>query len=141
MSFPIPGGNMKPILTIPLAAAMLLTGCTSLVSLNPFFTDEEAVADPALAGVWTREDTTFAIKLEDKTYSITYIEKSTAMKFEARMIRVGDAKLLDLVPVNDDPFVVPVHSLVRVWTEGATLRWTFLETDWLKEQVGRHLAT
>ena len=48
---------MKPlILSLALAGALTLTGCTSLISLNSFVTDEQAVMDPALLGVWTNAE-------------------------------------------------------------------------------------
>ena len=42
--------------SLALACVITLTGCSSLVSLNPFVTDKEAVMDPALLGVWTNEN-------------------------------------------------------------------------------------
>ena len=57
------------------------------------------------------------------------------------MFQIDDAKLLDLVAKSDDPFTLPVHLLLRVWPEGGTLRFAFLETDWLKDQAKQQLPT
>ena len=45
-----------PSLVLALASAVAMTGCSSLVSLNPFVTDPDAVLDPALAGVWSGDN-------------------------------------------------------------------------------------
>jgi hypothetical protein len=34
-----------------------------------------------------------------------------------------------------------VHTPLRLWTEGNTLRFAYLQTGWLKEQAGRQLPT
>ncbi len=132
---------MKLTFVLVAAAAVFTTGCTEFVSLNPFVPEQEAVMDPALLGVWTSDDATFIVKQNDKAYSIAYMEKGpTAMKFEGHLIKVGDAKLLDVLSITEDPFVLPAHLLVRVWTGGHTLRWAFLDTGWLKDQAGRQGA-
>ena len=41
---------------LALAGAVLLTGCSSLVSLDPFVTEEAAASDPNLAGLWQAGD-------------------------------------------------------------------------------------
>jgi hypothetical protein len=121
-------------------AATFCGGCSELLSLNEFVAAEQSVMDRSLLGVWTSKDGSFAIQQDGNEYTIRYFEKGPAFKFQARMIRVGDAKLLDVVEDTDEPFLVPVHFLVRVWTEGSTLSWTFLDSDWMKEQTGRRVA-
>jgi len=121
-------------------AATFCGGCSELFSLNEFVTAEQSVMDRSLLGVWTWNDANFTIQADGNSYTIRYFDKGPALKFHARLIRVGDAKLLDVVEDIDEPFVVPVHFLVRVWTEGGTLSWTFLDSDWMKEQTGRRVA-
>ncbi|MBZ5620616.1 MAG: hypothetical protein LAQ69_18105 [Acidobacteriia bacterium] len=130
-------------LILALGGVVVTTGCSSLISLNPFVTDQEAITDAALPGVWNTDDKDgmFAIRQAGSTYTIVYSEGSSApMKFEARLFLAGDAKLLDLVSTNEDPFQVPAHLLVRVWPEGSTLRWAFLDSDWFKQQAAEHLS-
>jgi hypothetical protein len=122
-------------------AALLNAGCTELVSLNPFVTEQEAVADQSLAGVWTSDDHTIAIRLDGSKYTVTYFEKGPhALKFDGRLIVVGDVKLMDVVEDQDDPFVQPVHMLVRLWPDGHSLKWTFVDSDWMKEQVALRVS-
>ena len=136
---------MKPlVLSLALASAITLTGCSTLVSLNPFVTDEQAVMDPALLGMWTNQDgtATYWIRQDGAGYSICYsCDSSDAYRFKARLMVAGDVKLLDLVSANEDAWQLAVHTPVRIWTEGSTLRLAFLETDWLKEQALEQLAT
>jgi hypothetical protein len=132
---------MKLTLTISLAAALFATtGCTTLLSTNAFVAEEEALVDPHLAGTWTNDGDTILIRPNGKAYEITYVDKGKdAMKFVARLVKVGDAMLLDLSRDSDDPFVMALHFAVRVWPETATLRWTLVDSDWLKEQAVQFL--
>lgn len=131
-------------LSLALAGAIALTGCSSLVSLNPFVTEKQAVMDPALLGIWTSQDgkDTYWVTQDGTGYSIRHLDDSgNAYQFKARLMTAGDFKLLDIVSANDDPFQIAVHTPMRVWTEGITLRMAFLDSDWLKEEAGRQLPT
>jgi len=133
-----------PSSVLILAGALAMTGCSSMVSLNPFVTDKDAVSDPALAGVWSGDNgnSIYAIRQDGTSYTITYMEKSSqAAKFQARLVKAGDAELLDLVSTNEDAFQIPVHTMVRVWPAGNSLRIAFLDSDWLKQNAAQHLAT
>jgi hypothetical protein len=137
--------TMKPLaLSLVLASAITLTGCSTLVSLNPFVTDKQAVMDPALLGIWTNQDgkETYWVRQDGTGYSIRYLpDSSDAYQFKARLMVAGDVRLLDLVSANEDAWQLAVHTPVRVWTEGSTLRMAFLQSDWLKEQAGQQLPT
>jgi hypothetical protein len=138
-----------PSLVLALAGAVALaismTGCSSLVWLNQFATDEDAALDQALAGAWSGDNgnATYVIKLDGSGYAITYMEKSDAGKvqFQARLLKAGDAELLDLVSADDNPFELQVHTAVRVWPSGNSLKFAFLDSDWLKQQAAKQLAT
>jgi hypothetical protein len=131
-------------LSLVLACAITLTGCSSLVSLNPFVTEAQAVMDPALLGVWTNENgkETYLVRQEGTGYSIRYFpDSSDSYQFKARLMVADGVKLLDLVSANEDSFQINVHTPVRVWTEGSKLRIAFLESRWLKEQASKQLPT
>jgi len=131
-------------LGLTLAGALVLAGCSTLISLNPIITEQQATFDPALLGAWnaTEGDGIFVIKQDGAGYGIVYTEgKSVATKFDARMMRVGSAEILDLVIDDDDPFRIPAHLLARVWPGSSTLRWAFLDSDWLKEQAAKQLPS
>lgn len=131
-------------LSLALASAITLTGCSTLVSLNPFVTGEQAVMDPALLGLWTDQEgkDTYRISQDGTGYSIRYAsDSSDVYQFKAHLMVAGDVKLLDLVSANEDAFQIAVDTPVRVWIEGSTLRVAFLQSDWLKEQAVKQLPT
>ena len=129
---------------LALAGALILTGCDSpaLLSLEPVVTDKEAVFDPTLLGVWAlSQDKDLCIFRRDGEtgYTITYVSGGDARQFTARLLRIGEASVLDLTPESSDDFQIAGHALVRIWTGGGTLRWTFLDTEWLRKQAAQLL--
>ena len=131
-------------LSVALAGAIALTGCSSLVSLSRFVTDEQAVMDPALPGIWTSQDgkDIYWVREDGNGYSIRHLDDSSvSQEFKARLRVAGDFKLLDLVSANEDAFQIAVHTPIRVWTEGSTLRMALLDSDWIKEQSCKQLPT
>ncbi len=132
---------MKPMLMLPVLAGLMLTGCEvptpSLLSLESAATVQEAL-DRSLAGVWTSDDSdqdVCIIRAKENGYEVGYISGNSPRGFSARLIRAGDARILELKPDGDDDFSVAGYSYARVWTEGNGLRWAFLDSDWFKEQL------
>lgn len=127
-------------LSILLGAALLNAGCSSLVSLRPAASAEEAVSVPSLAGTWVdKEDKDFYV-VREKTpgvYEIRYDNE----KFEAIAFTIGAARYLDVRPLSEYPFQVPAHAIVRFWLNGAELRWGFVDSEWIRARVAeRKLA-
>jgi len=133
-------------LSLMLAGTMALTGCSDLASLNPFVSDEQATMDPMLAGTWTNADgkDIYWIRKDDNGngYTIRYVSDSSGVtELKARLLVEGDVRILDVTAGDTAPFQVPVHAVVRVWMQDSTLRFAFLQTDWIKEQARGKLAT
>jgi hypothetical protein len=116
-----------------------------LISLNPFVAEGQTITDPALAGVWkgsAEEVDTVTIQPKGALYALHYSDgKSESMDFEGRLARVGDAEVLDLITTQDSGFAVPVHMLIRLWPEAGKLKFAYLQSDWLRQQAKRSLAT
>ena len=129
-------------LLLTIGAAASLSGCSTLVSLHPFLTDQQAVIDPALLGAWAKanSDELYIVRQDGAQYTIRHIDKSESQTFSARLVKIGDIRILDLVSANDDPFQLAVHTPMRVWVDGATLRFATLDSDWLKENAHTQLA-
>ena len=131
---------MKPVLLLPLVAAVILTGCEtptpSLLSLESAATSQETL-DRSLTGVWASDDAEriCIIRAKESAYEIGYISGDSPRGFSARLIRAGDARILELRPDGEDDFSVVGYSYARVWTEGNGLRWAFLDSAWFKEQL------
>ncbi len=135
---------MKPILMLPVVALALgLTGCEfstpSLLSLEPAVTDKDTAPDLPLAGAWESDSSACLIhkdKEKDNVFEIVFMTGESRLTFEGGLFRAGDAWILDLKPEGDgDDFRVPGHAFARVWVDGSVLRWAFLDSDWLKEQL------
>lgn len=130
--------------TVALAGLMMMTGCSSMVSLQPFVSEKEAIKDPALPGTWTDDEgkDTYVVGQAGDGYTITYVEKSgTTYKFNGRLWKFGDALLLDLVSTSEAPFHIPVHFAMRVWIERDSLRIAYLDSEWLKKLAAEQLPT
>lgn len=126
---------MRTILVLlTLAAAVITPGCSTLLSLYPFVTKQEAVFDPALVGVWATADLKdlFVIRnAGDASYEIQY----ESGKYPARLFRAGDAQFLDVTSKDSCAFCVAAHGIVRIWLAENTLRWAFVESDWIKSRI------
>lgn len=131
-------------LLLVVAGATILTGCSELVALNPFATEKEAMVDDNLAGAWKNSDgDLFLIHRNDSEYSIAFTDAKNkeVAKFRGYLIKTGNLEVLDLISKGEDAFQVPVHAIVRIWQEGSVMRWTFLDSQWLRDQAAQQLAT
>jgi hypothetical protein len=131
-----------------LAAFAILTGCDTpapgLLSLEPVATASDTATDSGLPGTWQSQgekDLIVIIRQADEGgYQIAALSGGSVMNFQAQLFRVKDAELLDLSPADDNDFRIPGHAVVRVWVDGPTFRWAFLDSDWLKQKAAA-LAT
>jgi hypothetical protein len=131
------------VLAVALSGAAFLTGCSSLVSLNSFVSSGVSAQDTLLTGNWKGADKDLlVIEQNSDDYTVHYYSGNAAPAlFQAQLVRMGNAELLDVMAQKDDGFSVPAHCLVRVWSSQTTLQWAFLESDWLKQQIKPLLAT
>ena len=129
---------------LALAGVLILTGCDNpaLLSLEPVVTDQDAVFDTTLLGTWgASQDKDLCIfrRDGDSGYAITYLSGGGVRQFSARLFRIGEVSMLDLTPDGSDDFQIAGHALVRIWTEGGALRWSYLDTEWLRKQASQLL--
>jgi hypothetical protein len=113
-----------------------------MVALRPFVTDAEAVQDPRVIGVWSDSDDLFIVRANGNGYAISYSSKKEPIvyKLKAQMLKVGEARILDVTPAEDDSFRISAHTPLRVWIDGASLRVACLDSKWLRERAGKELA-
>lgn len=131
-------------LAIAMAGTLMCTGCSEMISLHPFVTDSEAVQDARLVGVWVDGDNPmYVVRADGNGYTISHSDKSSATvyRLKATLLQVGEARILDLTPAEEDGFQIAGHTPLRVWIEGTTLRVAFLDSKWLKEKASAQLAT
>jgi len=131
------------ILVMTMAAAVILPCCSDLISVNSFVSEKEAVVDTNLLGAWAGEQgDLYVIRASDGEYSIVYSsEKGEGLKFRGRLIKAGEAEFIDLITTESAGFQIPVHCIVRVWPEGALLKWAYLDSKWLREQASQQIAS
>ncbi len=138
----------RPILIPLLAFAGLLAACVP--SLQPFYTEADLVTEPKLIGRWSADnssDTWEFRKDGEKAYTMIYTDKDgRAGQFDARLFKLGDHMLLDIVPDGDsfhatdlpDVFnahLLPAHTLIRIESVGPTLMMGFMNVQWLDEHL------
>jgi hypothetical protein len=129
-------------LVLALAGTLMCTGCSELISLHPFVTDKDAALDARLPGVWVDDDDLYIVRQDGNGYAISYSDKksSAVYKLRANLLKLGEARILDLTPAEEDAFQIAAHTPLRVWVEGATLRMAFLDSKWLREHASAELA-
>jgi len=131
-------------LSLALAGALCLTGCSNVIALNPFVTDKQATLDAGLPGIWTdsEDKDLYTVRQSGSGYDIRFTnENGENVGFKALLLVSGDMKLLDVISTDDNAFLLQVHTPIRVWTDGPTLRMAFLDSDWLKDQAAKQLAS
>jgi len=129
----------KTILLLP-AVAMLMTGCGSMLSVSPLATSENVIQDPRLIGAWQDEKGENIVVVrpsEDKAYEVLYVsaqDSAVALKFEVQLVQLKESRFLDMVR-RTDGWSIPGHNFAKISLDGDTAKISFLDSDWLKEQI------
>ena len=133
---------MKVMALVVAAATTVSAGCAPpMAALHAFAVDGNAAFDPALGGSWTSgNDEPILIRMDGAGYRITFFEKNRSTTFRARLLRIGNAEILDMTCEPPSGFMLSAHLPVRIWIEGDTLRFALLDTAWIKDLVRRELA-
>ncbi len=126
-----------------LAGLAILVGCDdvstpSLLSVEEVAADSDLSAVPGLAGVWENGQNMIIVRPEKDSagrFHIVYVADGSH-SFDARAFYAGDAPFLEVTPDGDsDDFHIDGHAIARIWVEGNTFRWCFVDSDWFKQQV------
>lgn len=129
----------KLLMAAAAAAALAATGCTDVLSLNPWV-EGEGLMDPQFAGAWSSGDggDVFVIQAgENNTYDVLYVSDKESTRFEGRLLAAGNARFFDLTPTKGASlFTWPAHALVKVWFEGEDLNFAFVDSEWFRELAG-----
>ena len=122
------------------AAAVLMTGCGSMLSVLPLSSGENVVQDPRLIGTWQDEkgENIMVVRPgEDKAYDVIYAstnDSSAVMRFEVQLVQLKEFRFLDIVR-STDGWSIPGHNFAKVSLEGDQVKISFFDSDWLKEQI------
>lgn len=140
---------MKPQSYLCAAAGVLfLTGCLS--SLNPVYTEQNLVVDPALAGTWTQANgqAQWTLTVRDvNSYTLVYVDAEGRQgRFIAHLADVQGVRFLDLHPDTVErataPFYdihfTPIHTIYLVRQTGPVVQLASIDYGWLNEFLTEH---
>jgi hypothetical protein len=111
--------------------------------MDPAVTEADAVFDASLPGNWEAKpggDLCILRRGNGNAYAVTFVSDGGARKFEGRLFLAGQARVLDLTPEDSDDFQIPGHALIRILSSSDTLKWAYLDSDWLREHAAQELA-
>ena len=116
------------------SALSLLAGCIVL-SVYPFYTPNDLVSDPGLAGRWVKATATNEFwqftDAGDKLYLLTTVDSQSTNGLEAHLFRLRQYQFLDMLTTNRDQFQMPVHLIAKVKRTEDSLSLQFMVYDWL----------
>jgi hypothetical protein len=129
--------------TIVVLGALLATACIADQKLlQPLFTAEDAVREPALAGTWTSEDpdpVVLTIRAAEDGYELRTSDKGVASRpLSIRLGRIGGELYWDATagPAEQadvrEEHLLPLHSVARLRMAGDRLVVAPLRSDWVK---------
>lgn len=141
---------LKKLICLGLLA--LAGGCVP--SLNPLYTEQDLVFDPALVGVWgddnkmagSKESWAFT-KAGEKEYRAVYTDNDgNPGEFVAHLAKIEGRLFLDLYPeapdLKENDFykmhLIPVHTFLLVSQIGPTLKMAVMDPDWMKKYLEEH---
>jgi hypothetical protein len=135
-------------LAVLLLACFALCGCPCY-SLYPLYTEQDAVAEPALEGTWMGTDTdekgeiTFC-KSKDGGYEFSVFDPSTKIKgsYDAKLVRLGGELFMDVqneeetvdgVNIDQPIGMLPMHAIIKVKISKDDLAIAGMEDDAIKK--------
>ena len=135
---------MRVLCITVVIAAVLLTGCGDLLSVEAVANKDNTVFDPALVGAWNAGDAVVIVQAgDDHAYRIHWVgaegntETPRFVRMEGRLARIGDQRLLDLSTseAGAGAFTIPCHVFLRIRTVKDGLKVQFVDSKWIREQL------
>ncbi len=132
---------MRLTLAAPaIALALLTSGCASLKSVQPLASETNTTFDRNLIGVWTDadgEDIIIVREGQSMTYDILWISDGgkESLRLVAKLVELGDSRVLDVMEANPGTFAVPCHVFVNVRNTGDDLQISFLDSKWIQAMI------
>jgi len=132
---------MRALSIIPVLACFLLAGCGDLPSVEGLATRENTIFDPALTGTWNSDGAVIVSqKGGNDSYRVSWLgtddtEAPQIVRMEARLVRIGDQKILDLTSSDPGAFAIPCHVFLRVRPVKEGLEVRFVDSKWIRDQV------
>ncbi len=137
---------MRALWITPVFAAVLLTGCGDLPSVQGLANKENTVFDASLVGAWNSGDAVVIVQAGDaQSYRIDWLgaegtETPRIVRMEGRLFKVGDQRMFDLATSTPGAFAIPCHVFLRIRPATEGLKVQFVDSKWIREQVTSSLA-
>jgi len=127
---------MKPIRFIPLLIlSLLISGCPAR-SLNPLFTEQQAILLPLLIGTWENMDEIYSFEpLPGNNYRLVIrsADEKDSSIYLVLSGKIGNTWYLDSYPIvnSQEHHYLSMHVVTQMVLNGDTLKLAMLEGDWL----------
>ncbi|MEE9565897.1 MAG: hypothetical protein V3W17_00185 [Desulfobacteria bacterium] len=115
------------------------------MSINPLYSDETVVFEPAFLGTWTAGDEGFVVeKRGDEYYTVTarLSGDDWLNPLEVHLVQLGQHYFVDIYPEDDNEALnkgyypyLPTHAFLAFELEGDVLKLGMLDDDWLQEKL------
>jgi len=116
------------------SALSLLAGCVVL-SVYPFYTPKDLLADPGLPGRWVKTtDTNEFWQFSDageKLYLLATTNPQDTNRLEAHLFQLKQYQFMDLLTTNRDQLQMPLHLISKVVRSDDKLSLHFMDFGWL----------
>lgn len=120
-----------------------LTGCL-VISVHPFFQEQDLIFEPALLGRWTGHGQQWRFepdRNEEKAYFITYTNQEKTSKMTGHLFILEDHWFLDLFGSAESetmPPPIPSHCVVRVKLSDGRLTLQSLSYEWMEKWLKKN---
>jgi hypothetical protein len=138
---------MRALWITPVFAAVVLTGCGDLPSVEGLANKGNTVFDASLVGAWNSGDAVVIVQAgDDQSYRIDWLgaegtETPQIVRMEGRLFKIGDQRMLDLTTADPGAFAIPCHVFLRIRPVNEGLKVQFVDSKWIREQVTSSLAS
>jgi hypothetical protein len=104
----------RPIVLV-LVLLPLMSNAKEVMSLNPLFTEKDAVVEPMIKGTWYDESgsTIVLSRAGDNFYHLVFTFGGNSFEFEAILIRVAGRLILDIYPFRFSTYMVPKRDFTH----------------------------
>jgi hypothetical protein len=121
------------LLILILACIVPMTGCLTL-AVYPLYTAADLVADLPIEGTWTDAEAkeVWEIRKNGDAYSIVCTTDSKSEPVEARLLRLGEQRFLDLTAKDTPSLAVAGHFFARVRMSKEELEVQLMDSGWLE---------
>ena len=121
------------LMVLVLVLLPLMSNAKEVMSLNPLFTEKEAVVEPMIEGTWYDESGSAIVlsRAGDNFYHLVFTFDGNPIEYEAVLIRVAGRLILDIFPQLSDwgtafylGHLVRLHTIynINISIRGDTLR-------------------